>query len=318
MDPADAPAGTGPAGPAAVGSVAPGAGLRQAIVDLARGASIETSTRNVADVAGYAQMLPPGTDVHVTFLPGTPYHHVLSTATRLRQVGLNPVPHLAARRFASAAAVADFAARLRDEAGVTRVLLIAGDSDAAAGPFDSSLQVLETGVFEACGIRSIGVAGYPEGHRRISQQRLDEALEGKIRYAAAHGIDLFVVTQFCFEPQRVLDWLARLRARGVTLPVRIGVAGPATVRTLLAYALRCGIGASMKALGSQPVSLNRMLARHGPEDLARVIAPLATSLGVSGLHLFAFGRFDDSAKWIRDAAAGRFGPGPVDAVITPA
>lgn len=278
------------------------------IVRLARNASIETSTRNVADVNGYARMLPPGSDVYITFLPGTPYHHILSTAIRLRQVGLNPVPHLAARRFASAAAVADFLARLRDEAGVNRVLLVAGDSDAAAGPFDSSLQVLETGVFEACGIRSIGVAGYPEGHRRIPQQALDDALERKIRYAEAHRLELFVVSQFCFEPQRVLDWLGRLRARGVTLPVRVGVAGPATVRTLLAYALRCGIGASMKALGSQPVSLNRMLARHGPDDFTRAIAPRAAELGVTGLHLFAFGNFADCAQWIRDAAAGRIGP----------
>jgi len=287
--------------------------LREGIARLARNASIETSTRNVADVGGYARMLPPGSDVYITFLPGTPYHHILSTATRLRQVGLNPVPHLAARRFASAAAVADFLARLRDEAGVARVLLVAGDSDATAGPFNSSLQVIETGVFEACGIRSIGVAGYPEGHRRISQQALDDALERKIRYADAHGLELFAVSQFCFEPQRVLDWLARLRARGVTLPVRVGVAGPATVRTLLAYALRCGIGASMKALGSQPVSLNRMLARHGPDDLARAIAPQADALGVAGLHLFAFGNFADSAQWIRETAAGRIDPENGDA-----
>jgi len=279
---------------------------RSAIIRLARGASIETSTRNIADVAGYAQLLAPGTDVHVTFLPGTPYHHVLSTATRLRQVGLNPVPHLAARRFASAAAVADFAARLRDEAGVGRVLLIAGDSESAAGPFDSSLQVLETGVFEACGIRSIGIAGYPEGHGRIPQRVLDDALERKIRYAGANGIELFIVSQFCFDAQLVLDWAARLRERGVTLPIRVGVAGPASVRRLLAYAVRCGIGASMKALGSRPVSLTRLVAHHGPEQLAHAIAPRAAELGIAGLHLFAFGNFDDSAHWITDVAAGRF------------
>jgi len=191
-----------------------------AIARLARGASIETSTRNLADVSGYAPLLAAGTDVYVAFLPGTPYHHILSVATRLRQVGLNPVPHLAARRLASAAAVADFAARLRDEAGVTRVLLVAGDSQAACGPFESSLQVLETGVFEACGIRSVGVAGYPEGHPRIPQQALDDALDRKIRYAEANGIELFVVSQFCFDGQRVLDWVTRLRERGVALPVR--------------------------------------------------------------------------------------------------
>ncbi|MCO5106295.1 MAG: methylenetetrahydrofolate reductase [Burkholderiaceae bacterium] len=283
-----------------------GADPRDAIARLARDASIETSTRNVADVGGYAQLLAPGTDVSITFLPGTPYHHILSTATRLRQVGLNPVPHLAARRFASAAAVADFAARLRDEAGVSRVLLIAGDSQAAAGPFSSSLQVLETGVFEACGIRSIGVAGYPEGHRAIPGHALDDALDRKIRYAEAHGIELFVVSQFCFDGRLVLDWLERLRDRGVTVPVRVGVAGPATVRTLLAYATRCGIGASMKALGSRPVSLTRLVAHQGPERLARGIAPRAAELGVAGLHLFAFGNFADSARWIRDVAAGRF------------
>ena len=286
-----------------------GADLHGAIVRLARNASIETSTHNVADVAGYAQVLAPGTDVYVTFLPGTPYHHILSTAARLRQVGLNPVPHLAARRFASAAAVADFVARLRDEAGVGRVLLVAGDSDAAAGPFSSSLQVLETGVFQACGVRSVGVAGYPEGHPRIAQPVLDDALDRKIRYAEAHGIELFVVSQFCFDGQLVLDWLDRLRNRGVTLPVRVGAAGPATVRTLLAYAVRCGIGASMKALGSRPVSLTRMLARQGPERLARTIAPRAAELGVAGMHLFAFGNFADSAQWIRDVAAGRFDVG---------
>jgi len=292
---------------------APGAAeLRGSIARLARAASIETSTRNVADVGGYAQWLAPGSDVYVTFLPGTPYHHILSTATRLRQAGLNPVPHLAARRFASAAADADFAARLRDEAGVERILLIAGDSESAAGPFASSLQVLETGVFEACGIRSVGIAGYPEGHRRISQQALDDALDRKIGYAQAHGIELFIVSQFCFDGQLVLDWATRLRERGVTLPIRVGVAGPATVRALLGYAMRCGIGASMKALGARPVSLTRLVTHHGPEQVARSIAPRAPELGIAGLHLFAFGNFAESARWVSDAAAGRFEPEPRD------
>jgi len=281
-------------------------GAGGAIARLAQRASIETSTRNVADVAGYAPLVPAGTEVHVTFLPGTPYHHVLSVAARLRQVGLEPVPHLAARRFASADAVADFAARLREEAGVTRILLVAGDSATGAGAFHSSLQVLETGVLQACGIRRIGVAGYPEGHAKIPTAVLDEALERKIRLAEAHGIDLFIVTQFCFDGEAVLDWMRRLRGRGITLPVRIGVAGPATARTLLFYAMRCGIGASMKALGSGPVSLARLLDRRTPERLVATLAPHADELGIDGLHVFPFGGFAESARWIADAA-GRTG-----------
>ncbi len=285
-----------------------GAAAGDPLAALARAASIETSTRNVADVAGYPALLAPGTDVHVTFLAGMPYHHVLSTAVRLRQAGLNPVPHLAARRFASAAALADFVARLRSEPDVRKVLLIAGDSESAAGPFASSVEALESGVFEAGGIRQVSVAGHPEGHRRIPAQALDDALDRKLAYARAHGIELAIVTQFCFDAQRVLDWVERLRQRGIDAPVRVGVAGPASVRTLLAYGVRCGIGASIRALGAGPVSLPRLLAHQGPDRIARAIAPRAAALGITGLHVFALGDFAESARWIADAAAGRLAP----------
>ena len=135
------------------------AALRESIVRLARAASIETSTRNLADIDGYAARLPPGADVFAAWLPGTPYHPLASVAKRLRQAGLNPVPHIAARRFASAEAAREFLALLRDEAQVTRALLVAGDSRVPVWPFDSSFALLETGLLEAYGIRSIGIAG---------------------------------------------------------------------------------------------------------------------------------------------------------------
>ena len=93
------------------------AALHAAIVRLARGASIETSTRNLAEIDGYATWLPAGSDVFAAWLPGTPYHHLVSVAKRLRQAGLNPVPHIAARRLANEDAAREFLALLRDEAG---------------------------------------------------------------------------------------------------------------------------------------------------------------------------------------------------------
>jgi methylenetetrahydrofolate reductase (NADPH) len=282
------------------------AALHAAIVRLARGASIETSTRNLAEIDGYATWLPAGSDVFAAWLPGTPYHHLVSVAKRLRQAGLNPVPHIAARRLANEDAAREFLALLRDEARVTRALLVAGDSRVPVGPFDSSLALLETGLLEAHGIRSVGIAGYPERHPRIAAAALDAARDRKLAYAAANGIDAFIVSQFCFDPGAIVGWVERLRSRGVTVPVRVGVAGIATIRTLLNYARRCGIGNSIRALGAEPISLPRLLTQQGPEKLVRRLAAAEAGASVASLHCFPFGGFAQTARWLQTVAAGRF------------
>ena len=279
--------------------------MLESVKDLARRASIETSAKNLVEIDAYPSLLPKGTDIYVAWLPGSPYHHIVSVAKRLRRAGMNPVPHIAARQLANREVAMAYLAGLRDEADVRRVLLIAGDSDAPVGAYDSSAALLESGLLQAHGIRSIGVAGYPEGHRKIPEAALMAALDRKIDYAAAHGLDLFMVTQFCFEGQAILDWLGRLRARGAVLPVRVGVAGPASIRTLLNYGMRCGIGNSIRALGSQAISLTRLIGQHGPDAVVRRIAPQAAELNVAGLHLFPFGGFTQSAQWIDNVAAGR-------------
>ncbi len=282
------------------------AAVRGAVVRLARAASIETSTRNLADIDAYAARLPPGTDVFVASPPGTPYHHLVSVAKRLRQAGLNPVPHIATRRLASEEAAREFLALLRDEAQVTRALVIAGDSRVPVGPYDSSVKLLETGLFQAHGIRSIGIAGYPEGHPRIAGSAIEAACDRKLAYAARHGLDVFVVSQFCFDGRAVVGWVERLRARGVTVPVRVGVAGIATIRTLLGYARRCGIGNSIRALGSEPISLPRLLTQQGPEKLVWRLAASEAGASVAGLHCFPFGGFAQTARWLQKVAGGRF------------
>ncbi|HSD52864.1 MAG TPA: methylenetetrahydrofolate reductase [Burkholderiales bacterium] len=282
--------------------------LAAAISTLARSASIETAARNLAEIDAYASLVPAGTDVYATWLPRMPYHHLVSVSRRLRQVGMNPVPHITPRQLASREAAEDFLGRLRDEALVTRVLLVAGDAEAPVGPYESSAAFLETGLLESHGIRSVGIAGYPEGHPRISEAALATALERKIESAADRGIDLFVVSQFCFDGQAILDWLARLRARGVTAPVRVGVAGPATVRALLNYAVRCGIGNSIRALRTQAISLPRLLAEHGPDRVVRRLAEGGAGLGIAGLHCFPFGGFARGGRWLGAVAAGQFAP----------
>lgn len=295
----------------------PGApGLREAIAALAARASIETSTRDLAEVAGYATLLRPGTDVYVTWIPGRTAEHIVAVCAGLQRVGMNPVPHLAAREIAGVAALDRLLARLRAEAGVARALVIAGDVAKPAGPFASSLALLETGLLQVHGIRHIALAAYPEGHPMLSARELWDAIAAKLAYAGAQGLEATLVTQFGFDGGAIVAWLRELRARGVTQPVRVGLAGPASVRALLKFAAHCGIGNSARVLTTRAGSVGRLIARRGPEAVVAGIAPAAEPLGVAGLHLFAFGGFAASARWLRAVAERRFTLGPAETGFT--
>src|SRR5262249_27239096 len=152
----------------------------------------------------------------------------------------NPVPHIAAREIASRQALDDFLARLRSEADVRRVLLIAGDIAGARGPFKSSRDVAATGMLEPYGIANVSVAGHTEGHPYLDEAATFRGLETWRDWARETKVRVDIVTQFCFESAPILDYLRALDARGITLPVTIGFAGPATPATLTKFALRCG------------------------------------------------------------------------------
>jgi methylenetetrahydrofolate reductase (NADPH) len=280
--------------------------LAEAIAALVRTGSLEFSSRNLIDIDGYTGLMPAGTDVFSPWLPAAPYHHQVAVARRLRNAGYNPVPHISARRLTDTAAARDFLGRLQGEAAVERALVIAGDSEAAAGPFEASLALIETGLLQEYGIRSIGIAGYPEGHRKIPEAAIHAAIDDKIAAARRGGLELFMVSQFCFDGATIVDWLRRLRARGVSIPVRVGVAGPATIRALLNYGLRCGIGSSLRAVGTQAISLTRLVVQQGPEKVVRRVALDGKGLGIAGLHCFAFGGFAQTARWMDNVASGRF------------
>jgi methylenetetrahydrofolate reductase (NADPH) len=198
--------------------------------------------------------------------------------------------------------LADFLARLSGDAGVDQVLAIGGDCDRPAGPFDSSLQVLETDLLQKYRITRVGLAGYPEGNPRISTPVLEAALNTKIAHARKSGLQPYVVTQFCFEAAPILDWVRTIRARGIDVPVRVGLAGPASVTTLMKFALRCGVGNSVRALSLRGAAIARMLSESGPERVIAGLAPSAPELGIEGLHFFTFGGFARTAAWAREQA----------------
>lgn len=286
------------------------AALRRAIAAAAARGSVETSTRDQSQLAGYPALLPAGTEVYLTWLPGFPYQHLVSAARALRRAGMIPVPHVVARRFVSREQARECLDELRAEAAVDRVLVVGGDMAALhAAPFPTTLAFFEAGLLQAAGIRRVAIAGFPEGHPRATDEQMVAALHARIRYARENGLELSLMSQFCFDGRAIADWLERLRGVGVVLPVRVGLAGPATLKALIAFGARCGVGPSLRALRSHALSLTRILVTQGPDDVvsefARAVGPEGISR-LAGLHLYSFGGVPAAAQWLGAAAAGRF------------
>ena len=270
------------------------------LAGLLSSASVEVSSRG-HQLQELRDKFARGTDVTITFLPGDNYRHNVETASALRRAGYNPVPHIAAREMPSREALDDFLARTRGEADVTRVVLIAGDLALAKGPFRSSLDICASGLIEARGILSVSVAGHPEGHPYLSAANAFKVLEAWRDWGQLTKIRVDVVTQFCFESAPILGWIGELDARGISLPVIVGLAGPATPATLTKFALRCGIGNSMRSLRSQIGRFGRLLTDTGPDDVMRGLqsAPKAATAPIAGFHLFPFGGLRKAGEWLR-------------------
>jgi len=276
---------------------------------LLHNASIEMTCKDTGDLAEAATLVPKGTDIFIALFPNQTWDDLTGAAKAVREAGLNPVPHVPARRVKDRAEVAEIGRKLCSVAGVTKMLLIAGDMPAPEGAFDSTIGILESGELTRAGIKSICMAGHPEGHPHmtVDQQRHYEAR--KVALAQEQGFDLTFMTQVCFESAPIIQWEKLLRANGITTPVRAGLAGPAGIKTLLRFAKICGAGASMRALTSGKASLVGALLRDsGPEE---VVTQIAASQGsgashFAGVHMFAFGGFLKTTKWVSAVQAGRF------------
>lgn len=271
-------------------------------------ASFEISPRDDPVRDGLVELLPPGTTVFVNHPGSVTHHDIVAACVRLRRAGFDPVPHVAVRRLASFTQARDFVQRAAGEAEVTEVLLIGGDPAQAMGPFRDSAELLATGLVDGDAIRHVAFAGYPEGHPSVDRRSLDARLRAKLALAREHGLETSLVTQFVFEPGPVERWISGLRADGIGCPIRIGVAGPATIATLAKFAVRCGIGASLRALGRGQTAFARILAEATPDALiGSLIAGEERGLPIDGLHIFTFGGVRRTAEWIR-ARADRAAP----------
>jgi methylenetetrahydrofolate reductase (NADPH) len=262
-------------------------------------ASVEISPRAV-QINELRENFDPGLDVTITFLPGYDYRNNIATATTLHRAGFKPAPHVAAREFASREALDDFLARIRGEAGVQRILVIAGDVARARGPFKSSLDVCSSGLIEAHGFEAVSFAAHPEGHPHLDTASAFGTLAAKRDWGLAAGIRVDFVLQFGFESGPVLDWMNYASRLGLGAPIVVGLAGPATPTTLLKFALRCGIGNSLRSLRGQIGRFGRLLTDLGPDAVVRGLfaASPASTAALAGFHFFPFGGLRKTREWL--------------------
>ncbi|MFZ1105011.1 MAG: methylenetetrahydrofolate reductase [Hyphomicrobiaceae bacterium] len=293
--------------PGSRSDASPPAAAARAAAELVTCGSLEMGPDRPEEAHRIAGLLPTGTPVYVNHLPRHNVAVALDALVALREVGLEPVPHIAARRLLTREEVRDFLAKAVRRAGVSRALLIGGDVPEPLGPYADSGDLLAEDFLRDSGLTQIGIAGYPEGHPRIATDALGRALTRKLELAARHGLGVNLVTQFSFAPNRIVEYCADMARRAPGVPVYVGMAGPTGPVALLRYAQRCGVSASLRALQSEGIKAVRLFTHVDPIEQLMMLASRLGSGGVHnvvGVHLYSFGGAVRTAEWMNGRITG--------------
>ena len=274
--------------------------------------SIEVTPTGATKIDSFAAVLAENTSVNVTFLPGTDPNETIAVAKRLSDEGMNAIPHIAARSLSDKDQLDGLLKRMTSEANVSEVLVIGGGVDKPVGAFDNTMQVLNTGLIQKHGISRIGVSGHPEGSPDIHDDALAQAIADKNAFAASEGLGLYMETQFCFDAAAVLAWERAIREAGNALPIRVGIPGPATIKTLFRFAQISGIGPSMRFIAKQARNVAKLMTVQSPHLL---LAGLADGMAsgtsdadnclIQHFHYYPFGGFAKTAAYADAIAKGR-------------
>jgi len=264
--------------------------------------SLEMTGKDAGKLEEARGNIPPGTRINVTFLENEDGRMRLDAVHAVKRFGYVPVPHISARRLRTREQLDEYMAALAAAGACENVLVIAGDPTEPLGPFEDTLAVIKSGLLQQHGVRNIGVGGYPEGHPAIPESALWSALEGKAAVLRQLGLPGVVITQFGFDVDPVLKWVEAVRERGIDLPVRVGVPGPAGVRRLLSFASRLGVGTSTGIAKKYGFSISNLMGTAGPDKFIRALAE-GLDPGRHGevkLHFYTFGGLKATADWIAD------------------
>ncbi|GHA40740.1 methylenetetrahydrofolate reductase [Amylibacter ulvae] len=269
-----------------------------------QGYSIEVMPRTAAKVEDFRALLPSGTRVYIAHIDGTPIDDMVATAKRITDEGYDVMPHFPARIIKDRATLETWISRYANEAGVKQALLLAGGLDAPQGDFETSMQLLETGLFDRAGFTNLHVAGHPEGNRDIdpdgTRKNVDAALSWKQEFSKRTDAHMAIATQFCFESEPVIEWANNLVAQGIDIPVHIGIAGPAKLQTMVKFAIACGVGPSLRVLQRRAKDVTKLMLPFEPNDIITELAEHKAAnpdFNIAQVHFFPLGGIKTNATW---------------------
>ena len=250
--------------------------------------------------------LPSNSRVSVTASPVKGLDATMELTDRIRNAGHRPVPHIAARLVEGPEHVAKLARWMKTE-GYETLFCIAGDAEEPAGPYEGAHAFLSELFMTDHGLKTVGVASYPDGHAIISTEDCQQQLHAKQALLAEAGVDGWTSTQMCFDTDLIGSWLRSERDAGLTLPVHLGIPGVVDRAKLMTMGVRLGVGASLRFLKKNRTAVTRLLApgAYDPDDILEPIASELEPLAIEGLHVFTFNQVEATGTWRQAVLAER-------------
>ena len=271
--------------------------------------SIEVTPNAAKKINQFSDYLSPGTLVYIAHIEGTPIEETVETAKKITNQGFKAMPHFPARIIKDRNMLGDWIARYQNEAGVENALLIAGGANKPYGDFDSSIQLIESELFDKAGFKKLHIAGHPEGSKEIdpdgSTTNVDEALSWKNEFSKRTDASMAITTQFCFDSNSVIEWTNNIKKSGIDIPVHIGIAGPAKLQTLLRYSMECGVGASIKILQKRAKDITKLLLPYKPTQIISELAEYKASnpdFNIEKVHFFPLGGVKQVSKFVQEVS----------------
>jgi len=279
----------------------------EVVKNFLNGYSIEVTPNAAAKIENFAEVLPVNTRIYIAHIEGTPFEEMLKTAKKITDEGFIPMPHFPARIIEDKDTLESWLSQYSEEADVQEALVIAGGSKKPAGVFDSSMQIIETELFDKYNFKRLHVAGHPEGNKDIDNDNthtnVNKALSWKNEYAKRTDAQIAIATQFCFDSEAIIQWANSLIDMKIDLPVHIGIAGPAKLQTLIRYSIECGVGASMKVLQKRAKDLTKLLLPYEPTSVISELAEYKSQnpdFNIEQVHFFPLGGTKTTANWVKE------------------
>ena len=273
------------------------------------GYSIEVTPKAASKIENFAGVLPKGTRVYIAHIEGTPIDEMVATAKKIYDDGFVAMPHFPARIIQNSNTLDEWIKRYRNEANVEEALVIAGGANKPYGDFDSSIQLIETGLFDRNEFKRIHLAGHPEGNKDIdpdgSNKNVSGALSWKNEFSKRTDASIALATQFCFESEPVIKWINSNKEEGIDIPVHIGIAGPAKLQTLIKYSVECGVGASIKVLQKRAKDITKLLKPYKPDTVLKELALYKNenpSFNIEQVHFFPLGGIKQVTEYVKEGS----------------